>query len=137
MRRRVVLVVDDDAEMRQLLCEILPSDLGVRVVAARSGDQALGRLRDEVVDLVLLDIRMHLMNGLEVIRRMRGDPAWRPIPVVILTAAGLGAIGEAMALGADGWIEKPFEVDELTSRLALWLGQAGPAAHIAAGAELA
>ena len=129
MHRRVVLVVDDEAGMRQLLSDVLPAELGVRVVLANDGNEALVWMRSGPIDAVLLDLRMPKLDGFEVIRRIKAEPEWRSVPVLVLTAAGAPTIREAVAEGADDWIAKPFELDELTARLAKWLGKTSPRAR--------
>jgi CheY-like chemotaxis protein len=133
MHRRVVLVVDDEAGMRQLLADVLPAELGVRVVLASDGAEALVWLRSGPIDAILLDLRMPKLDGFEVLRRVIADPAWRTIPVVALTAGGASRIRDAVAEGADDWVAKPFDLEELTARLAKWLGKTSPRARSAAG----
>jgi two-component system phosphate regulon response regulator PhoB len=129
MHRQVVLVVDDEAGMRQLLADLLPAELGVRVVVANDGNEALVWLRSGPIDAVLLDLRMPKLDGFEVIRRIKAEPEWRGIPVLALTAAGASTIRDAVAEGADDWIAKPFELDELMARLRKWLGKSSPRAR--------
>jgi CheY-like chemotaxis protein len=80
-----------------------------------------------------VDLRMPKLDGFEVIRRVKAEPEWRTIPVVVLTAAGASTIREAVAEGADDWVAKPFELDELTARLGKWIGKTSPRARSAAG----
>jgi CheY-like chemotaxis protein len=129
MHRRVVLVADDEAPLRALLADVLPAELGVRVVLARDGQEAMVWLRSGPIDAILLDLRMPRFDGFEVLRRLKAEPAWRTIPVLALTAAGAATILEAVAEGADDWISKPFELDELTGRVARWLGKTSPRAR--------
>ncbi|OKO81375.1 sigma-54 dependent transcriptional regulator [Bradyrhizobium sp. NAS96.2] len=114
-----ILIVDDDAALREGLAETL-SDLGHRAVEAPSGLVALDLASRERVDAVLLDLRMPGMDGLEVLRRLRADPAKAP-PVAILTAyASAANTIEAMRLGAFDHLTKPIaraDLDFLMSRM--------------------
>ncbi len=118
-----VLVVDDDPEMAHLLQSMLATK-GYESVAAYSAAEALewlekaGRPGGEAVSLVLLDIRMPEMNGLEVCRRMRSRPDWMTIPVIMVTA--LASVSDRMAAfeaGASDYVTKPFHTPELLARV--------------------
>jgi CheY-like chemotaxis protein len=87
-RDRPVLVVDDDAEVRQLLRRMLESE-GFAVVEAENGRVALERLRGEPPSLILLDLMMPEMDGFEFVAELRRDEGWRAIPVVVITARDL------------------------------------------------
>ncbi|HEV8633623.1 MAG TPA: response regulator [Chloroflexota bacterium] len=120
MHELMVLVVDDEPSLRQLLSEVLVADLGVRVAAAADGCEALELARAEPPDLVLLDLRLPGVDGIDVLRQLRTDPATRSVPVIVVTAADAGHVEHAVAAGADDWIAKPFDLDDLCSRVALW-----------------
>src|SRR2546425_2365097 len=120
MHELMVLVVDDEPTLRQLLSEVLVADLGVRVAAAADGREALELARAEPPHLVLLDLRLPGVDGIEVLRQLRTDPVTRSVPVIVLTAADAGHVEAAVAVGADDWIAKPFDLDDLCSRVALW-----------------
>ena len=124
-----ILVVDDDAGQRSLLESFLGSQ-GLRVVTASSGEQALEVLSAEAVDLMISDVRMTGLSGLETLRRVRG---LKPVlPVLLVTAYPdiRGAV-DAMRDGAVNYLEKPIDLDELltTVRQALGLGAPPPAAE--------
>ena len=87
------------------------------MVTATSGDEALERVRAEPVDLVLLDIVMPGMDGYEVCRRLRADPATEFLPVVMITASGEQEKVAAIEAGADDFIAKPFDQAELLARV--------------------
>lgn len=106
-----VLVVDDDAGVRYTLKEIL-SDAGLRVELAEHGEQALGMARAERFDLVITDLRMAPMDGLELLAILRNEqPRLR---VILITAHGSERHAvEAMKLGAYDYFKKPFDLEEL------------------------
>jgi CheY-like chemotaxis protein len=83
-----LLVVDDDPSMRDLLRRYLAPD-GWRVRDADGGEAALARMRDAVPDVVLLDLVMPTMDGFELLAALRREPAWRDVPVVVVTAKSL------------------------------------------------
>jgi adenylate cyclase len=112
-----ILVVDDTPQNIKVLDAIL-SPRGYRVVTARSGAEALQKVRDEAPDLVLLDILMPGMSGYEVVQRLRDDPVTRVLPIVMVTA--LGAQEEkvkAIEAGADDFLTKPVNQLELLARV--------------------
>lgn len=88
-----------------------------KVVEAYTGDGAIEKARSEAPDLILLDIMLRDMTGYEVCNRIRKDPLTRSIPIIMLT--GMGEIGRmaGMELGADEYITKPFNLNELKSKI--------------------
>jgi two-component system response regulator AtoC len=118
-----VLVIDDEAPMRRAL-GIMLHQLGVEVVEAESAEAGLDRLATEHVDLVMTDVRLPGMSGVEALRRMRELDA--TLPVIVLTAYGtIQDAVEAMRLGAFDYVLKPFELDAIAEvvRKALELRQ--------------
>lgn len=106
---RPVLVVDDDPDIRRVLTEVL-EDEGYRVITASDGQRALDLIGAETPGLVLLDLQMPILNGWEVLARLREQHV--PVPVVFMTA-GMRARDEAQLHGADGYLAKPFDLFEL------------------------
>jgi signal transduction histidine kinase len=113
----LVLVADDNAVSRLLLSESVRR-LGHRTITAANGRQALDLLRDQPVDLALLDIEMPELDGRQVLERMKADPAWRPIPVIMVSAIDeLAEVVRCIAGGAEDYLPKPFEPTLLAARI--------------------
>jgi len=118
---RRLLVVDDDAAHRRMLSEIL-SDLEVEVTAAENGREALESMQKEAPELVLLDIRMPVMDGLETLAAMAR--LGLEIPTVVLTAhADLDDAVRAMKLGARDYLRKPIDIGSLKELVERFLGR--------------
>ena len=114
-----VLVVDDDEASREALAMLL-EQMGLKTLAARSGEAALDVLKHAPVDLVLLDIRMPGLTGFDVLTRLQRRPR-RP-PVIMTTASGDSQdVGEALRLGAVGYILEPVRADVLRTRVQRFL----------------
>ncbi len=111
---RTILVVEDEPTLRETLVEALESD-GFRVVAAADGREALTRFRGERPDLVLLDLMLPELSGIEVTRIIRAESG---VPIVMLTAkdSELDKV-VGLELGADDYVTKPFSLRELTARV--------------------
>src|SRR2546421_660631 len=107
-----LLIVDDEPGMRQLLSHVFGRGAGHDVRAAENGGKALELLRAEPADLIISDMRMPDMNGIELLRK--GREFLPDAGVVMMTAfATVETAREAFKLGADDFIQKPFDVDEL------------------------
>jgi CheY-like chemotaxis protein len=111
-----VLIVDDERFQRLLLIEYLSSDPALTFLQADSGSEALELARTQPVDLILLDMMMPSMDGLEVARQLKGDPALHDIPVILISALPpLIHSTPDVEIPANGFISKPFEEEELIS----------------------
>ncbi len=116
----MVLVVDDNADMRAYLRRVLAPHW--KVVLATDGLQALHLARDRAPDLVVSDVMMPNLDGFELIESLRRDPQTRDIPVILLSArAGEDPTIEGLELGADDYLVKPFSARELVARVRLHL----------------
>lgn len=111
-----VLVVDDLPQNVRLLDAVL-SPRGYDVLTAESGQEALDLLKEREIDLVLLDIVMPGLDGYEVCRRIREEPATAFLPVVMITASGDQEKRQAIEAGADDFVAKPFDKAELLARV--------------------
>lgn len=121
-----ILVVDDQGEILDLASIVL-SRAGYRVTTTPSGRQALGWLAEYSADLVLLDINMPEMDGWETLRLIRADERLASLPVVMFSVKGeVHDKVHSLQEGASGYITKPFEVDELISRVRRLLAAAPP-----------
>jgi CheY-like chemotaxis protein len=104
----IALVVDDDLDIRELV-GLVAQRAGCEVIEAANGAQALARLEELVPDIVVLDVAMPGISGLEVCEQLRRDPATRHVPVLMLSAAAR-PVDHALGLesGADLYLTKPF-----------------------------
>jgi len=109
-----VLLVEDDPQIRRFIRATLPSH-GLQLIEAATGREALSQAAVRTPDVVLLDLGLPDLDGLEVIRRLR---EWSAIPIIVLSARGLERDKvTALDAGADDYLTKPFGVDELLARL--------------------
>ncbi len=105
-----VLVVDDEPGVRESIRMIFESDY--RVLAADSGDQALKIVKDESPEVILLDVKMPKMGGIETLRKIKESTGFSKVIMITATKTVKNAV-EAMKLGAEDYITKPFDVDEI------------------------
>jgi phosphate regulon transcriptional regulator PhoB len=122
-----VLIVEDEPDIRELVVHHLKRE-GYQVSAASSGEEALRQVQAAPPDLVLLDLMMPAMDGLEVCRRLRQDPTTASLPIVMLTAKG-DEVDRVLGLeiGADDYVVKPFSPKELLARVRAVLRRSRPA----------
>ncbi|MBZ5706025.1 MAG: response regulator [Acidobacteriia bacterium] len=110
------LIVDDSSVMRKIVERSL-RQAGIDLVEVReagNGAEALGALRDGPVDLILCDINMPVMDGLEFVRQLQGVENARGVPVVMITTEGSEShVVQALSCGARGYIRKPFTPDQV------------------------
>ena len=115
-----MLVVDDSGVMRAMIIKTLKM-CGVpvgEIHQAANGEEGLKQLEDHWVDLVLVDINMPVMNGIEFLREIKKDQTKKGIPIIVLTTQGEDALkDEALSLGAKSFMIKPFQKDELLATL--------------------
>ena len=119
---RTIMTVDDSASIRQMVSFTL-RQAGYQVVEAVDGKDALAKLAGSTVHMMLTDLNMPNMDGLELIRRVRANPTCKFIPIVMLTTESQVEKKQAgKAAGATGWIVKPFEPDQLLAVVKKVLG---------------
>jgi len=114
---RKVLIADDEPNIVVSL-EFLMKQHGYEVRVARNGEEALAAIDEFAPDLILLDIMMPRISGYDLCQRVRENPAWRGIKIVMLSAKGRYIeVTKGMAVGADAYITKPFSTKELIARV--------------------
>jgi signal transduction histidine kinase/CheY-like chemotaxis protein len=118
-----ILVADDNPDMQAYLVRVLAPHWTART--ASDGEAALAAVAERAPDLVLTDVMMPRIDGFELLRALRADPATRDIPVIMLTArAGQEAAVEGLDAGADDYLAKPFQAAELIARIRVGLERA-------------
>src|SRR5207248_3722755 len=113
----LILVVEDEAPIRELLVLLLRAH-GHRTATATNGVLALARVEEARPDLVLADVMMPVLGGVELCQRLKADPATAAIPVILMSAVDAR---HAAGAGADGFVSKPFELDQLEALVDRWL----------------
>ncbi|HEX2386449.1 MAG TPA: response regulator [Candidatus Binatia bacterium] len=125
--KKTIMVVDDNPDIITIVRTILEGK-GYNVMSAYSGTELLSTLEKDKPDLVVLDIMMPQMDGLEVLTRMKAAPDTAAIPVILLTAkVQYEDVLGGYKLGADYYITKPFTSTQLINGINLLLGEAKPA----------
>ncbi|NEP46870.1 MAG: response regulator, partial [Okeania sp. SIO2H7] len=115
-KSQFILIVDDNPNNLAILSEALTTE-GLRFRVAMDGESALALVERNLPELILLDVKMPGMNGFEVCRRLKANPATESIPVIFATAsADMESKAEGFALGAVDYIAKPFEQSEALAR---------------------
>lgn len=118
-----VLVVDDDPDIRELVAFKL-TQMGHTVTTENDGEGGLAAAIQEKPDLILLDVMMPKLTGIEVCQRLRDDPKTSGVPVILITAKAQEVdVERGFAAGADDYIVKPFSPRELASRVEAVLGR--------------
>ncbi len=122
-RKPVILVVDDEELLLKSVKHRLERE-GFQVLTAATGEDGLKAAQEQRPDLVLLDIMLPKLKGREVCARLKANPATADIPVIFLTALGLADhVQGGMAAGAEDYIIKPFQAEELTERIIVCLAR--------------
>ena len=117
-----ILVVDDDPVIQKLLAVNFEME-GYRVVTAGDGIEGIERVHRDRPDLVLLDVMMPRMDGIEVVRNLKADKATAGIPVILLSAKAQSTdINGGLDAGADDYVTKPFDPLELLEKVAALIG---------------
>jgi DNA-binding response OmpR family regulator len=120
-----ILIVDDEPNI-VISLEYLMKREGWETSVAADGEAALAALEKGRPDLVILDVMLPRMNGFEVCRRLRADPRWQGVRILMLTAKGRDTeVEKGLGLGADAYVTKPFSTKDLISQIRALL----PLAH--------
>ena len=115
-----VLIVDDSAAIRKILHRVLvQADLPLGAVhEANDGLEAINSLSNNRVGLILSDINMPNMDGIEMLRKIRDNTSWATVPVIMVTTEGSqDKVMQALELGASGYVRKPFTPDQIKEKL--------------------
>jgi len=117
MKREKIVVVEDERDILEVISYNLGRE-GYRVATATDGLEGLRLIRDEAPDVVLLDLMLPGLDGIEVCRRLKADPVTRAIPIIMVTAKGEEAdVVLGLGVGADDYVTKPFSPKELLARV--------------------
>lgn len=109
-----ILIVEDSPTMRQLITFAMKRIANSNVIEATDGVDALKKLSSEKVDLILADINMPVMDGLKLVSLVRSNPAYKDIPIIIVTTEGAEEDRKrAIAIGANSYLTKPIQTQEL------------------------
>jgi two-component system, chemotaxis family, chemotaxis protein CheY len=115
-----VMIVDDSAAIRKILQRVLrQTDIPIgEVLEAGDGVEALKILKDRHVNLILSDINMPNMDGLQFLAQLKANDKWKSVPIVMVTTeGGQGKVIEAVQLGAAGYVRKPFTAEQIKEKL--------------------
>ena len=108
-----ILIVDDSTFMRQLLCTSL-NEMGHEVVEAGEGQDALNKVIGQQFDLVISDVNMPVVDGLELVEKLRALPSYKYTPILMLSSESAREVKQrSKALGVTGWLVKPFNPEKL------------------------
>ncbi len=136
MSKPKILVIEDESDILEVITYNLERE-GHKVISCRNGEQGLSRIRTDNPDLVILDLMLPGMDGVEVCRQVKSDPVTRAIPVIMVTAkAEESDIVLGLGIGADDYITKPFSPKELVARVKVVLRR-GPLREQSGGGERA
>jgi two-component system phosphate regulon response regulator PhoB len=129
-----ILIIEDEPDILEVIQYNLERE-GHKVVACRNGEQGLSRIRTDNPDLVILDLMLPGMDGVEVCRQVKADPITRGIPVIMVTAKSEESdVVLGLGIGADDYISKPFSPRELVARVKVVLRR-GPLREQSGGGE--
>ncbi|HEY1126148.1 MAG TPA: response regulator [Actinomycetota bacterium] len=117
---KTILIVDDEFGIVDILSEVF-EDEGYRVVTAANGKQGLEQIAEVRPDLVILDVMMPVLDGLEVLRRLRSDAASRDLEVIVMSAAPPPRGQEKLLSNVSGFLRKPFDLRDLLKMVRLLL----------------
>jgi DNA-binding response OmpR family regulator len=117
-----ILIADDEPNIVVSL-EFLMKQRGYDVLVVNDGEAALNAVREFGPDLILLDVMMPRLNGYDVCQKIRENPAWQGIRIIMLSAKGRDVeVNKGMAVGADAYVTKPFSTKDLIAKVREMLG---------------
>jgi DNA-binding response OmpR family regulator len=120
--QKKILIADDEPNIVASL-EFLMRQMGYDVRVASNGLDAVAAVSEFVPDLLLLDVMMPMMSGYDVCQKVRANPAWQGMKIVMLSAKGREAeVSKGLAVGADAYVTKPFSTRDLVGKVAEMLG---------------
>ena len=110
---RIILTVDDSVSIRQMVSFTLSKE-GYQVLEASNGEDALKKLESNIVNMMITDLNMPKMDGIELTKAVRALPKYKFMPIIMLTTESQeGKVLQGKAAGATGWITKPFRPEQL------------------------
>jgi two-component system cell cycle response regulator DivK len=116
-----ILVVEDQEDNRQILRDLL-GNAGFELIEAEDGEKAIALAGEHKPDLILMDIQLPLLDGYEATRRIKGDPALKSIPIIVITSYALSGDEEkAKAAGCDAYVAKPYSPRQLMATIRTYL----------------
>jgi two-component system cell cycle response regulator DivK len=116
-----ILVVEDQEDNRQILRDLL-SSTDYEMMEAENGQEALDAVARQRPDLILMDIQLPVMDGYEATRRIKANPDWQSIPVIVVTSYALSGDAEkARAAGCDDYVTKPYSPRQLLAKIREYL----------------
>ena len=112
-----ILIVEDQEDNRQILRDLLTS-ADYEMSEAENGQEALDAVAKQKPDLILMDIQLPVMDGYEATRRLKGNPAYKDIPIIVVTSYALsGDEGKARDAGCDAYVTKPYSPRQLLAKI--------------------
>lgn len=133
MTHETILVVEDEPDIREVMEYSLARE-GFRVLTTGDGELGLAKAREKAPDLVLLDLMLPGLDGVDVCRRLKEDPLTRAVPVIMVTAKGEESdVVLGLGIGADDYVVKPFSPKELIARVRAVLRRGAPKEERGAG----
>lgn len=119
---KTIMTADDSASIR-LMVNFALRDLGYDIIMAENGKDALRKMEVRKIDLLISDVNMPELDGISLVKRVRENPAYKFIPIIMLTTESLAnKKHEGMRAGASGWLVKPFKPEELIAVVRKMLG---------------
>jgi two-component system, chemotaxis family, chemotaxis protein CheY len=117
-----ILVVEDEPDSREFLVTLLKLE-GYKITTANDGLEALHQVETDLPDLIVSDISMPNLDGIEMVKILRQSPAFRSLPIIVLSAYGSGNLINAINVGANQAMRKPVHAESLLKSINEWLGE--------------